>query len=112
MARPDTDPVCYRQGFTCSDIGPNRKGRTKWGVSVKEYLLSNAPIVESTYDKGWRMPGKGRFFKPLTEVAKVRKIDLPKGFCFFRASRSKSYRCSDVYNYDAIKRVPLSLFLK
>lgn len=51
LAQPDTDPVCYRRGLACSDIGTSGKGRAKWGVSVKEYPPSEAPIAESTYDK-------------------------------------------------------------
>lgn len=110
LAQPDTDPVCYRRGFACSDIGTSGKGRAKWDVSVKEYPLS----------KEWRcQEGKGCFLASAANRclqsfswgrSDLRKIDLRTGFCFCIAGWSLSHRYCDVYNYDDMKKVPLSLF--
>lgn len=73
MAKPDTDPACYRRGFARSDIGTDGKGRAKWGVSVKEYPLSKAPIAKSTYEKEWRCQERLDVFarQPPIDVCRV-----------------------------------------
>lgn len=91
LAQPDTNPVCYRRGFACSDIGTSGKGRAKWGVSVKEYPLSKALIAESTYDKEWRcQERRGCFWASAANRCLqsfswrrpgLRQIDLWTGFC-------------------------------